>query len=414
MLALVLRLPWSILGILAIGALCAHLAVLPGVPDGSDRWMESLFSCAGLLLVGRTLLALLPPGSVGEHTPRELVSTLALCTVLGALFSEAASANLDTSCIPHLPREVEVGAFVLLFVAGFVRWLTLPGAMVPRHRVASETTPLLDGIVLLAASAWIALLLARTGAQAVLWVALFACVFHALGVARRAPLGRHAVLLVGASCSGAGGGALTPALGLGLGACFLVPWLRRADRRAGAVVGLAFGSLYLSGPEPLAFAASSVFVLASHARQRRFAALWLGVPALLCALRAWAAPLLYNTYGSYGDNVVGPRRTLSGWFLREQALDPDLWGLAWVIVIVALALGAATFPWRPRPWVQGTVEPPRREALALVALLCGAVLSLALPLSPWYEEDALRILFPLCALLAGLVLIPPERVPANG
>jgi peptidoglycan/LPS O-acetylase OafA/YrhL len=89
-----------------------------------------------------------------------------------------------------------------------------------------------------------------------------------------------------------------------------------------------------------------------------------------------------------------------------------VWGLAWPAVLLALALGALAFDWRAREWTPGTIEQPRREARALLALILLACAALAPPFSPWAEEEVLVILFPPCAFLAGLLLAPPEPAPA--
>jgi hypothetical protein len=160
---------------------------------------------------------------------------------------------------------------------------------------------------------------------------------------------------------------------------------------------------------------AGVFVLVSHVRQRRFAAAWaLGVGAV-CFARAWFAPLRYEVWGTpeLGHERHALRRSLWDWVLREEALDTEVWGRAWPIVLGALALGLVTLRWRATPWTPGAIEEPRREALAVAAVLVASAGSMLLPVSPWYEADALRILFAPALLLAGLLLVPPERLATS-
>jgi hypothetical protein len=323
-----------------------------------------------------------------------LPATLATSLALGVLLWEGAWERIPIVLHP----------LVAVLPLALVRWLTLPGAMVPRHRPPDEPFGRLDtGFALLLLGWALYLLLLADARVALRWLALFVVVFHVLGVARRRRAGRYALLTLAALLCvplGASRAATTwsiPALSLALGAGFTIPWLRRADKRAGLLAALGFASLLATGP--LLFAAGAcVFVLASHPRQRRFAAL---------SLAAWAVPfaLVLARKPSWP-----PRdRLLSLPMLVERALTVSEWGLAWPLVAAALVLGALRFPWRAREWTPGTIDEPRREVQALLVLLVLACVVLALPLMPWDEGDVLILLFPLCTLLAGLLLIPPER-----
>lgn len=409
MLARVPRVPAKVLGVLAAIGLLAHGAWLGEFPwHGRESALELLATLAILLvtaLVGRIVLALLPPGEVGSHAPRSLGRTLATSLVLGRLALAATSE--ESSWV----RGVTLGV-ALVAVLGLTRWITLPGAMVPRHRVEPEPRMSFEGLLVLVCVGWGALLLAcEAPGEALAWFALGVCAFHALGVARRARLGRYAVLVLGGLCAASvpAGAGLPPTLGLGLGACSLVPWLRRADRRAGALAALGFGSLFLVGPDPLALAAALVFVLASHARQRRFALTAILVVGALALARAWLSPVPWKYPPEF---LANHRDIVWGWIL-DSALERDVWGLAWPLIGAALVLGFLTFPWRGPRWIPGTIDEPRREVVALTALIALSGVGLSLPYSNWFEREALQILFPLCALLAGLLLIPPERVPAR-
>ncbi|MSR62841.1 MAG: hypothetical protein EXS08_10405 [Planctomycetes bacterium] len=392
------RLPGILLGVLFIAALIAHTAWMgPSVwmafPGLGSRFVDTLVALAGALLFGRVLLAYLPPGDVGAHAARALPATLATSFAVGLpIFARLQGGEL-------------VGGSALLAVALVLRLLTLPGAMVPRHGVPSEPWGHLDALLAVAGVAWCGCLtLSADGDHGLLWFALFLLQFNALGGARRARLGRYLLLGLGAFAPLLAVDAAYPtALALGLGASALIPWLRRHDRRAGALAALGFGALFLNGADPLALAGVLLFVLASHRRQRLFALAW-ATGASLSALA-----LVFLTGGAVLD---GRGRGLDLVQLRERALDLSSYGLGWPSVALALGLGALAFPWRARAWASGEIESPRREALALVVLLVLVCAALALPASPWSEEEALVIAFPLCALLAGLLLIPPERVRA--
>ncbi len=399
MLAVVLRLPAPLLRVLVAAALLAHAGVAFAHYPWSTRVSAyevfgGLLLTLGLALIGRIVLSFLPPGDVGGHSSRELPLTLAVSLVLGAPLATLVSQD----------RTSEIVGGVLLVVLFVVRRITLPAAMVPRHRVPSERTSTLELVVAATCTAWIVLLpLSESSGSAMLWLAGFVFVYHALSSARRARLGRYAVFAFGA-CTAATAPGLDgtgPALGLTLGASFLVPWIRRADRRAGLLSAYGFGSLFWFGLDPLALVSVPVFVLASHPRQRRFASI--AVAAI--GVTSFALSRLFTSEAAFGT----PRRVLSASILRDFALDREVWSLAWPLVIAALVLGALSFPWRSEPWAPGTIEEPRREVRALAVLLALALGALSLPASNWFEQDALEALFPLCALLAGLLLVPPER-----
>jgi hypothetical protein len=280
--------------------------------------------------------------------------------------------------------------------------------MVPRHAPAREPPGALDLLAVILGLSW-AVYAVRVDPIALEWLALCVLVFHALGVARRRRAGRYAVLALGAVLfvppgalhSGPTSG-LAPALSMALGASFLVPWLRRADRRAGCLAALGFGSLFADGATLLGLAGPAAMILGSHARQRRFAASALLAFSLAFLLAALAA-----------GRPTGPRGRLL-WLpeLLSGALASSGWGLAWPLLSAALVLGAFTFPWRGPEWTPGTIEEPRREVRALVVLIVLAGAALALPSAPWAEVDLPVIFFAPCSLLVGLLLIPPERARA--
>lgn len=405
MLAAVLRLPAPLLRVLVAAGLLAHAGVVFAhypwsLRPAAGEVLSGLLVTLGVLLAGRLVLSFLPPGDVGGHSLRELPTTLAVSLALGAPLVAA---------IPAGNRGAAYVAGALGVGLAFVRWITLPAAMVPRHRVAVERTSALELVLAWCCAAWVVLLpLSESPGDAGLFLAGFVFVHHALASARRARLGRHALFALGVliAATAPRGAAGSPALGLAMGASFLVPWIRRADRRAGLLSACGFGSLFWFGLDPLALLAAPVFVLASHPRQRRF--------ALVSFATIGATSLALSRFLAGGADraaeALAHRRMLWPSVLREQALDGELWGLAWPLVGAALVLGLLSFPWRAVAWQPGTIEEPRREVRALTALLGLALLALSLPASRWFEQDALATLFPLCALLAGLLLIPPGRV----
>jgi hypothetical protein len=401
MLGGVLRLPGRLLGVLALGALVAQAAwvsprFLALAAGSSPAARDSLFPLlwpAVLVGAGRVLLSFAPPGEVGGHGPRSLPATLAASLILGLLGAHALEGAADP-----------VFLATLVLALALARWSTLPGAMVPRHGVASEARGPLDLVLGALAAAWAAYVLSDGDAELLAWFAVGVLLYHALGVARRGRGWRQAVLVLFVLASvaldslGALAG-LFPALSLALGAAFSIGWLRRADRRAGALAGVGFGSAFLGGCDALALAGVLVFVLASRPRQRWFACAWAGTAGGLALALAWL------------EGRALPAARGRALLAEELGIQLARWGIAWPILLGALVLGALSFRWRVEPWRPDQIEEPRRESIALGALLALACLALALPLSPWGEEEALVILFPPSVLLAALLLIPPARLP---
>jgi hypothetical protein len=386
--------------------LLVHAALI--VPAFRATWFDDTSTELGIfvvllpigpLLLGRVVLSFLPPGPVGSHAWSDLPVTAAVSFAVGLLIDRLASSLTDWGFWGWVP---------LVVVLALLRWITLPGAMVPRHRPHSEPLTQFDLLLVGIALGWsVYLYLSKTPLSAWSWLAISVVLFHGLGTARRQRLGRFWILGVtaalGAPPAVAGyldelGPALLPALSLALGATFLVPWLRRADKRAGSLSALGFGSALLAGWDPLGFAGVATLLVASRRSQRAFA-----LRASVCAALVFALPSLL------GKDSFRRDRLLWGRNLLDWALDRHAWGLAWLSIAVALLAGALTFRWRGEPWSSGSIDEPRREIRALLLLLVLSAGSLALPLSPWSEEQALAILFPPAALLAGLLVIPAER-----
>ena len=234
------------------------------LPHGVDGPAHLL----AIALVGRVLLALLPPGLPGRHAPAELAATWAASHLLGT-FALSVEAGIFEVLGLSPPVALFLAPWVLLALG---RWLTLPGAMVPRQELPREkATPLalvlhgLAALLVLAA----ALKIGTGGTVAADGLAILALASHALATARRAQASRAlAACVLGAALAGAIAWLRVPSLALPLsiggGAALSIPWLRRADRRAGALAVLAFAGAATLGPREALFGAAGIAALWIH------------------------------------------------------------------------------------------------------------------------------------------------------
>jgi len=429
-------------------------------PEAFARGLPGL---AALALIGRVVLSLLPPGLPGTHRGGGAVATWAASHVLGlaAVGAQAALAVLFE--LPLAP----LGLLAPWLAVALLRWALRPGAMVarrePRFERAGPWTAAarialafalglpLVGLVRVSDAGAAAeldvareapMLLAGAGlierfgsgsaedAFATLSVASLAALalflLHGLAQARRSPLGRTAVALALVATPGlqvaAGSGSRHVALALffGAGAALLVPWLRRADRRAGALAAVAFAACAASDAAgwPLALAGLFVLVLCTQRVERAFVAGWSAGSMALIAL-PWLA-LLAREFGEgealEGAHQHGQRALLA--CARELA-DVGRWGIVWVAsaVVLALALGGVRGGIR-RPGASfaiAAVDEPGRElaALGLLAALAVPAIAAQVLLQPGAAGAAcaggLVALAPVAALAAGLVLVRSER-----
>lgn len=403
------RIPGKVLGGLALAALLVHAyRVVPWFHellygrhafDTEFGWLAFLPTLLCLLL-GRIVLAWLPPGEVGGHSPRELPATLATSLALGILVHDL--------LVPLVPSWM--GQALLAGLLLVARVLTLPGAMVPRHAVRAEAWRTPDSLLAAGVVGWSGYLLCTTvPLEGHLWLALAVLVFCAAGVARRARAGRWFALLALAvigfpadlveaypSWFSYASHEFVPLAGLGLGATALVPWLRRHDRRAGALAGLSFGALFLHHWDPLALAGGVVLLAASRPRQRAFAGAWFGASAF-ASLLLGLGPLGGRELVERGRvEALGLTWTSSGFGLLVPAAAS------------ALVLGLLTFPWRAKS-VPGIGEEPRREGLALTALVVLMLLLVRPAASPWPIAAAYTFLAPVLVLASTLLLVPTAR-----
>lgn len=252
--------------------------------------LQALATLLEYAFVGRVLLSILPPGLPGSHSPRDLPATWAASHLLGTV-ALGLELRLFDRFHPDPRSLLLLAPWLLLALA---RWLTLPGAMVPRHEPSHESQSRLATLLLLlsALSVIVSPLLraepAGSSSSAVATLghtgspidpglslcvadslALLALVSFGLSAARRAPLGRAlAVLLLAVVLSAALSRSLTLpiplALTLGGGSALAVPWLRRGDRRAGAFAVLALSGSALLGPRAAIFAAVGLAALWIH------------------------------------------------------------------------------------------------------------------------------------------------------
>jgi len=431
---------------------------------------RSGIALAVLAGLGRVLLACLPPGALGAHSPREIVRTWAASHVLG-LVALAASAGLAELFGVSRSLLVLVAPWIVL---GALRWLTLPGAFVPGPEPAHErpsTLAFMAGAALavvavlpmadvatsaadaarslvgelgsesaarspLLSAAVISLMEGVAGAPdprlarmltAASFGALCVLLIYAWERARRAPFGRRLFGLLFAltpavfARASTGGTDLVLALLFAAGCTALVSWSRHADRRAAAFAALAFASCAVSGSVGLAVAGSLVLLGSTHANALRFVGSWCASAWLLLAL-----PGVLSERSHAELDASGPDR-LSFATNFNPGLLPEIvsfrrWGLLWLAALAAMVhFVSRRSSEGTSPESSGRIDEPRREVRVLTALLAiglGAR-SLWVLLGDWVGEvpaheawtSALLPLAAPAALLVGLVFVRAERVP---
>lgn len=404
-------------------------------------------AAAGLIaiaLVGRVALSLLPPGRPGFHGPTELPITWAASHLLGSLVLVAERDIAGAFGLQAGPALL-LAPWALVLV---VRWVTLPGAVVPRHAPRAEIPGPLARSIEVAAAALVlvasfvsppsvdhsalapgalesvvtALGAARSLASlptclaAANMLALLCVCAEALRCARRAPLGRSAVLvslsavlaLLGFARETRGDVSSTM-LCCGTAAAFAVAWLRRADRRARALAILSGAGAALFGGLGWVFALAMLVALVARTPAPERAR-----TAALSTLAVWPAVALALAGG----------RALVATAADRMAPDPSS-RLARLAIAALLLVSAARIAWKlwrmarnvdleskPASATANEIDEPRRELSALVYaagmsfVLCAALGSLA-PAHPSLE--AIAPLLPICAVMVGLALVRPEQ-----
>ena len=365
--------------------------------------LEALARLAEFAFVGRVILSLCPPGLPGRHGIRELPATWAASHLLGssALALEASAAELLGLRPPPLALVTP-----WLLVA-FERWITLPGAMVPRHEPLGEKPGTLARVLQVAGPIVVLVAAREAPAEATAdALALLAVASFALATSRRSPTLRALVVLVlaaalAATIVHAGIETMRLALGTGAGACFASVWLRRGDRRAALLAVVAFAGCGLLGIRESLFGAAGLFALWVHTPEP--SKRWILARSLVALALGAAA----------GHDPLDPVLP----FAHEGGALTPMTGA--VLLVVSLAV------WRRKRLVDarlrsdadptGPVAPVdstrvEREAVRDVVLLCLFPLAARGELSSIGDlAPALLPLAPMVVLELGLLLAPAER-----
>jgi hypothetical protein len=379
------------------------------------NWPTLWFLGLGLVL-GRILLSWLPAGEPGRHSMRGLPITLATSLWLGS-----SSLWILRGWVPD---AVVVGGATIL---GLLRLATLPASIVPTRALGSERGRALDRALLLLALAsaaglpWIAglgagvprLVLAAFGASTVLFLE------HGLAQARRAPFGRRcfvlaAALLTVGLCLRAReplelGGEFAFAMSLCGGAAFGIGWLRRGDRRAGALAALCLANAGLWSAldgRVLGLTAAACLIARTSASARRWIAGWSAAGWLIALLAAFPHPVWIGPTDLFLTPVFNALMLLV------------LAGLAGALALLAWVLRAAAARRRPEPLEDRENQGRGTWFLALLFAATGALSSLLLASliqasslheRAWFAGSPLIAYAPLALLLAGCLSVRPER-----
>lgn len=378
----------------------------------SGRVLEALWPTLQLLVLalalGRILLSFLPAGEPGAHSLRGLPATAAASLVLGSGLLLGLSFVTEDPWLPALALGV---------AGGLLRWATSPAGIVPRYELQRETGRWLSRLLYLGACVPAFLRWPQgEGDQAevaslelvhrVALLVLLVGVEHGLAIARRAPLGRR-FLVLGLSLCLFRENANTQSISelveridaacWSCGAAFALAWLRRADRRAGAlavacfVIGRPWGALEGA---LLALAALLALVVCSA----RPARLWIAVAGAI-GLALCLAPALRGMSWTGPQDAGSP---LAG-LLRLALAVATLSTVAWI----GRALAARS---RAEP-EDDRAALARGELLLLGLLLLATGIGWALPAALGSLEGpaGMQLAAPLAFLLAGCVSIRPER-----
>lgn len=350
-------------------------------------------------VVGRIVLAWLPPGPLGSHTPRNLPVTWAASFLLGL-----AAYFVELTLVRSVTAEGDSVAYVLVMATPWVllsvlRVMTLPAAMVPRHEPRRERPGAAAFALYAFAVTWAGthLFMQRDFlVQNVGWFALWILVAHGLGQARRAPAGTAVLVVVGLVTSRHAHVPLA-AVYFGTGAVFVIGWLRRADRRACWLAAIAFASCAIAGTPTLAVAGLLTLVIASWPGQRRYAATASAASAVVFGLTGFLGLRAYAWFqGSY---LWSPSRAEIT-DLARRAFSPSQWGAAWYLFAATVVVGVV---------LRVRSREVAREQLALLLLfVLGSLALFPLPWS-WSNQALLACLFPVTVLLAGLVWVRAEE-----
>lgn len=359
-------------------------------PTGS-RPLE-LFAVVAFLAwsvaVGRVVLALLPPGSVGGHGLRELPMTIAVSLFLGL-----ATFAVGWNALPHrtdelfeFPTSRVVAIGVVAAILGVVRVAFGPAAMVPRHEPSVERSSawigwicaasVLAGFVggvlapVSARSPWfvgfgpvrtdVSSSLARAPHAAIVGAQLAAVVVlvgAALATLRRTHATRAVVSLLAVSSIAMASHA-TELLACAVGSLGAVAWLRRGDFRGLALVALAFHALVWIDPKawPISIAALACLAAASPLVSWKRVGLAIGVGLIPLCWRPWALAHAPDVRTPSALQIGGALAIVAVFAFalssriapeRRERLGPEcLWlGLSLVAALVAMARWGSIAPY---------------------------------------------------------------------
>ncbi len=366
----------------------AFLSGTPGRVTLSGLVIDAHWPTARLLglalLSGRILLSFLPPGEPGGHSLRKLPLTIAASLLLGLGLMGA---------FGELFGEGWIAAAVFCVAGLLLRWASAPAGIVPRHELARERGSWLSRGLLLAALLFGCFPEPRPAA-----VLLVLCLEHGLATARRAPLGRRALVLLLAlflfreqSLPDIG------AAYLGCGAAFALAWLRRADRRSAAlaIACLALGRCWSTFDGALLAAGALLALVLCTAPASRP---WI-TKACLIGFALCVAPAVG------GMHWAGARewsRPLAG-YARLALVIATLASVFWI----GRSAAARARP-EPAEW-RAALAAGDRFLMLLFVIVVGLAWLLPEAVDGLAADAGMLAAAPVAFLLAGCVSIRPER-----
>ncbi len=392
-----------------------------------EGWLDYVL----LALVGRTVMAFLPPGRVGGTRPMELALTLAVSVLLGQMVM-----FWTVSVLPDVDHAQRWWLSAPWLALGALRWWTRPHAF-----VAGEPVPLARdkgarapaGLVVLLASAsplwWVPDatredLAGRAMASIGLFLIAVVCL-HALYVARRVLAGRVLIVVLLVTTPALRESVFhlptLPAAFVALTCAGLIGWTRRADPRHAALAALGAAATFPYSPTTW-IAGLATLALFSHNHARRRALITaLALAALFVAPIGWlgSAAAVRLTHAS-DLPILAPSFTAA---LERR----ELWGLVWHacgLALIAALVGVCGGRAKEMKRSPSEAEPPKvelRAVLVFTALALAAHAALSWTPVELIAEHArptwlglLAMLLPAAALVLALVFTPGERSAERG
>lgn len=387
--------------------------------QGISAFPSLLAAFALLPLLGRLLLAYLPPGRVGSHRVQDLAETLYVSCLLGWWLGNV-PLELAIETLPQLlPAWVLPGGIALLALA---RLALRPHALVPQHELPRPRWGWLESslaLALVAAGLWpledllglgSLVALERLAGAAVIVMASSNVARAVECAGRPTAIGLGAALATLAPRSPLGSAGIPELFALQalvlFAATSVTGWLRRADPRDRALALFASGVL-VGIDVRLGTAGLLATLLATHSNALKATFIAALLAVILVALPTCAA--VVQGTAPFDD---------SSWVLAR-------WGNAGVLALplgLTVALVVASLIVRARErraGSRGLFAPPGREVGAL-ALFCALPLALgalelvapplALPYAAPLGLPALaRIVAPAAVFLGAITLAPMRR-----